>query len=121
MTAPKPITLIDQCNQLRASMGKPPLDMRGERELIEEKACDEFAEDWVRGFGGLDEFNSRLEYIVEILRRDVDEIRPYSLVNLTDQWEYYGLGAADFKRLKDEIVGWINSYSALYGRFTILN
>lgn len=116
MNAPKFISTIQTINANRTKYGFPPIE--DEREIQEEVACDQIAEDWVRLHGGIELFREKYDEIVSLFDCEISHREGrIELCGIVDQWEEtHGLSGDDFQRLRKEIEGWIVSHSACRGR-----
>ena len=85
---------------------------------LEETACDQIAELWVRSGGDLDQWKAHLIELVNLFDQQADyRAGRIDLCGIVDTWEDdFKLTLADFIRLQGSIRGWIVSHMAAYGR-----
>jgi len=109
MTAPITTSKLDQAisrlNETRAHYGWQALEGKDAIDAVEEIACRDIAELWVKAGHNLDDWISRRDEMVILFDGEISyRTHRIELCDVVDSWEEdFGLGGDDFMRLQKQI------------------
>ena len=118
MTAPQAQARVAALNYTRAQYGEGPIKPEDEQSALEDVACDDIAEDWIRSIGSQALFAEKWNELVALFDCDVSyRLGRIDRCGIVDQWEcVHGLSREDFTRLRKNIEIWLSYHSGMYGR-----
>ena len=115
MTAPN--ATIDRTNATRSTYGLASVADDDHQWVIEEDACDQIAELWVKMGRNLSDWKEDYPDMLELFAGEIEYRRGrIDLCGVVDTWEEdFGLTGEDFIRMNREIQAWIVSHASAYG------